>query len=64
MTNSTIAFARTHHQYSLRLARPSNRAYFFQNRAAALGNEMPYQGAHRGGAPSGPTGAEPADCGA
>ncbi|GGL66498.1 hypothetical protein GCM10009706_01170 [Curtobacterium citreum] len=55
-----IAFARNQYQNSLRLARPSNRAYFFQNRVKASRNPMPYQGAQRGGAPLASRGIGPA----
>ncbi len=50
-TTTTMAFARNHHQNSLRLARPSKRAYFFQNRVNASRNPAPYHGAQSGGAP-------------
>ncbi len=51
-----MALARIQYQNSLRLARPSNRAYFAKKRLNASRNPMPYQGAHSGGTPSGPTG--------
>ncbi len=40
-TNTTIALASTHHQYSPRLARPSNLAYFWKARFTAGMNPMP-----------------------
>ncbi|GAA2125434.1 hypothetical protein GCM10009825_01750 [Arthrobacter humicola] len=39
------------HQYSLRLARPENVAYFLKNLATASGREAPYNGAQGGTGP-------------
>jgi hypothetical protein len=36
-----IALQRYHHQYSLRLARPSKRTYFLKKRVNAFPKEMP-----------------------
>jgi len=36
-----MALQRYHHQYSLRLARPVNVAYFLKKRVNAFPNEMP-----------------------
>lgn len=55
-TTPMIALHRYHHQYSLRLARPLNVAYFRKNRENAFPKEMPYQGAQSGGSPPAPAG--------
>jgi hypothetical protein len=41
-----------HHQYSLRVARPVNVAYFLKNCLTATGNGAPYYGAHSSGSPA------------
>lgn len=40
-TMVTATEARVHHQYSLRLARPENVAYFLKTRLTATGKDAP-----------------------
>jgi hypothetical protein len=51
-TSETRPETSAHHQYSLRLARPENVAYFWKNLDTASGREAPYRGAQSGTGPA------------